>query len=65
MEDLRQINDNNYTPIKGDNVCLNSRYGILLDDNFNQILWTDNEEVEDWLGGWISFIQSGGCILII
>ena len=48
MENLRQINDINYEPIKGDNVCLEGRYGTLLDESFNQILWTDNEEVEDW-----------------
>lgn len=65
MDDLRQINDINHTPIKGDNVCLNSRYGILLDDNFNQILWTDNEEVEDWFGTWSDFLEAGGYILVI
>ena len=65
MEDLRQINDINYEPSKGDNVVLDSRYGVLLDENFNQILWTDNEEVEDWIGGWSAFLQAGGYILVI
>ena len=65
MEDLRQINDINYTPSKGDNVCLEGRYGVLLDENFNQILWIDNEEVEDWVGGWSTFLQEGGYILVI
>jgi hypothetical protein len=65
MENLRQINDINYTPSKGDNVCLEGRYGVLLDENFNQILWIDNEEVEDWVGGWSTFLQEGGYILVI
>ena len=65
MEDLRQINDINYEPSKGDNVVLDSRYGVLLDENFNQILWTDNEEVEDWVGGWSAFLEAGGYILVI
>jgi hypothetical protein len=65
MEDLRQINDINYEPSKGDNVVLDSRYGVLLDENFNQILWTDNEEVEDWIGGWSAFLEAGGYILVI
>jgi hypothetical protein len=45
MENLRQINDINYEPNKGDTVLLNSRYGCLLDNEFNQILWSDNEEI--------------------
>ena len=65
MEDLRQINDRDYTPIKGDTVTLNSRYGCLLDDEFNQIIWSDNEEIESWIGGWNSFIDSGGFVLVI
>ena len=65
MEDLRQINDINYTPSKGDNVVLDSRYGVLLDNEFNQIIWTDNEEITDWSGGWLEFINVGGHILVI
>lgn len=65
MEDLRQINDINYEPSKGDNVVLDSRYGVLLDENFNKILWIDNEEVEDCVGGWLTFLQAGGYILVI
>lgn len=65
MEDLRQINDINYTPSKGDNVVLDSRYGVLLDNEFNQIIWTDNEEIADWSGGWLEFINVGGHILVI
>ena len=65
MENLRQINDINYEPNKGDTVTLNSRYGCLLDDEFTQILWTDNEEVEDWIGGWSAFLEAGGFILCI
>ncbi len=65
MENLRQINDINYTPSKGDSVTLNERYGCLLDDDFNQILWSDNEEIEDWIGGWSEFINVGGFVLII
>jgi hypothetical protein len=65
MENLRQINDINYEPIKGDNISLNSRYGYLLDSDFNQILWTDNEEIEDWVGGWSAFLGAGGYILVI
>ena len=42
MENLRQINDSEHLPIKGDNVLLNSRLGVLLDENFNQIQWSDN-----------------------
>jgi hypothetical protein len=65
MENLRQINDKNYTPIKGDNVLLEGRYGILLDNTFSQILWVDNQEVTEWSGGWIEFINNGGYLLII
>jgi len=65
MENLRQINDVDYIPIKGDSVSLNGRYGCLLDDQFNQILWIDNEEVEDWIGGWLEFLNQGGLILVI
>ena len=65
MENLRQINDINYEPNKGDTVTLNSRYGCLLDSEFNQILWVDNEEIEDCVGGWSSFLQAGGYILVI
>ena len=65
MENLRQINDINYEPIKGDTVSLNSRYGCLLDDDFTQIIWSDNNETIEWIGGWVSFIESGGFVLII
>ena len=65
MENLRQINDINYEPNKGDNVNLNNRLGYLLDNEFNQILWTDNEEVEDWVGGWSAFVEADGHILVI
>jgi hypothetical protein len=65
MENLRQINDINYIPNKGDTVYLDNRYGCLLDSEFNQILWSDNEEVEDCIGGWSSFLQAGGYILVI
>jgi len=65
MENLRQINDINYEPNKGDTITLNSRYGCLLDNEFNQILWTDNDEVENWVGGWSSFLEEGGHILVI
>lgn len=65
MENLRQINDTEYTPTKGDNVTLNGRYGYLIDNDFNQILWTDNGEIEDWVGGWSAFLEAGGYILVI
>ncbi len=65
MEDLRKINDINYTPIKGDSVTLNNKFGCLLDDQFSQIFWTDNEEIEDWIGGWSEFINVGGFVLVI
>jgi hypothetical protein len=65
MENLRQINDINYIPNKGDSVYLDNRYGCLLDDEFTQILWTDNNETAEWIGGWETFIQSGGFVLII
>jgi hypothetical protein len=65
MENLRQINDINYIPNKGDSVYLDNRYGCLLDDEFTQILWTDNNETIEWIGGWETFIQSGGFVLII
>ena len=64
MENLRQINDINYIPIKGDNILLNNRYGYLLDNEFNQILW-ENNDVEDWIGGWLEFLNQGGVILLI
>jgi hypothetical protein len=65
MENLRQINDINYEPNKGDTVLLNSRYGCLVDDEFTQVIWTDNEEIENWVGGWSAFLQAGGYILVI
>lgn len=65
MENLNKINDVDYTPIKGDNVFLNGRYGIILDENFNQILWTDNDEIEIWSGTWSDFLYAGGHILVI
>ena len=65
MENLRQINDINYEPNKGDTVTLNSRYGCLLDNEFNQILWIDNDEIENWVGGWPAFLEAGGHILVI
>jgi hypothetical protein len=65
MENLRQINDINYTPIQGDNVKLNERIGFLLDENFNQIQWLDNNEIENWFGGWQSFVEAGGFVLVI
>ena len=65
MENLNKVDSTDYTPIKGDNVTLNSRYGYLLDNDFNQILWTDNEEIEDWIGGWSAFLEAGGYILVI
>jgi hypothetical protein len=65
MENLRQINDINYEPNKGDTVLLNSRYGCLLDDEFTQVIWTDNEEIENWVGGWSAFLGAGGYILVI
>jgi len=65
MENLRQINDINYIPNKGDSVYLDNRYGCLLDDEFTQILWTDNEEIENWVGGWSAFLGAGGYILVI
>jgi hypothetical protein len=63
--DLRQVNDINYNPIKGDNLLLNDRTGILLDDQFSEIHWQDNDEVEQWVGGWKSFTEAGGFILLI
>lgn len=65
MENLRQVNDINYTPIKGDNLFLNGRQGVLLDNDFNQIQWLDNSEIEDYIGGWLSFINNGGYVLTI
>jgi hypothetical protein len=65
MEDLRKVDNIEHAPIKGDNVILNSRLGYLLDDEFNQILWIDNEEIENWIGGWSSFLEAGGHILVI
>jgi hypothetical protein len=65
MENLRQINDINYEPNKGDTVLLNTRYGCLLDDEFTQVIWTDNEEIENWVGGWSAFLGAGGYILVI
>ena len=65
MENLRQINDINYTPLQGDNVMIGTRIGFLLDGNFTQIQWNDNNEIEDWYGGWQSFIESGGFVLVI
>ena len=65
MENLRQINDINYKPLKGDNVKLSERVGFLLDENFNQIQWIDNNEIQDWTGGWQSFIEAGGFVLSI
>lgn len=62
---MRQISDLNYTPIKGDNVELNGRSGILLDENFVEIQWLDNDEIQTWIGGWSSFINNGGFILVI
>jgi hypothetical protein len=68
--DLRQINDIDYNPIKGDNVALNGRYGILLEnfligDPFLKIQWIDTFQIELWSGGWQSFLNSGGCVLVI
>lgn len=65
MEELRQITDENHLPIKGDNVILNNRMGILLDSEFTQIQWLDNNQIENWEGGWSNFLNSGGHILII
>jgi hypothetical protein len=65
MENLRKIDNTEHTPIKGDNVTLNGRYGVLLDNEFNQILWSDNEEIENCVGGWSAFLEAGGYILVI
>ena len=65
MENLNKVDNTDYTPIKGDNVFLEGRYGIILDESFTQILWTDNEEIEDFIGGWSAFLQTGGHILVI
>ena len=65
MEELRQITDSEHSPIKGDNVVLNNRQGVLLDNDFNQIHWLDTDEIEDCIGGWNSFIEQGGFILVI
>lgn len=65
MDNLRKINDVNYIPTKGDSVNLDNRYGVLLNDDFTEILWTDNNETVEWVGGWESFIQQGGFILVI
>jgi hypothetical protein len=63
MENLNQVNDTNYTPIKGDNVFLNDRYGILLDNDFNQVQWVDGEV--EILPTWLDFLLSGGIVLVI
>ncbi len=65
MENLNKLDSTDYTPIKGDNVTLNSRIGYLLDNDFNQIHWNDNDEIEDWVGGWSAFLEAGGHILVI
>jgi len=65
MENLNKVDNIEYTPSKGDNVFLEGKYGILLDNEFNQILWTDNEEIEDCIGGWSGFLEAGGHILVI
>ena len=65
MENLNKVDNTDYTPIKGDNVCLEGRYGTLLDESFTQILWSDNNEIIEWIGGWLEFLNSGGYILTI
>ena len=65
MENLNKVDNTDYTPIKGDNVCLEGRYGTLLDESFTQILWSDNNETSEWLGGWSAFLEAGGNILVI
>lgn len=65
MENLRQINDINYIPSKGDTLYLHKRYGCLLDDEFTQIIWSDNNETIEWIGGWLEFLNQGGVILSI
>jgi hypothetical protein len=65
MENLNTLNDSNYIPIKGDNIFLEGRYGIILDESFTQILWTDNNETVEWVGGWSEFLNIGGHILVI
>ena len=65
MENLNKVDNTDYTPIKGDNVCLEGRYGTLLDESFTQILWSDNNETSEWLGGWSAFLEAGGHILVI
>ena len=65
MEDLNKRDNIDYTPIKGDNVCLEGRYGFLLDESFTQILWSDNNETSEWVGGWSAFLEAGGYLLII
>jgi hypothetical protein len=62
--DLRQLNDIEYTPMKGDNVSLNDRLGILIDENNFEIEWNDSE-TEIFSGGWVKFIEQGGFILVI
>jgi hypothetical protein len=63
--DLRKVNDMSYKPIKGDNLLLNDRPGILLDEQFSQIQWLDNDEIENWTGGYESFVNAGGFVLVI
>ncbi len=65
MENLRQINHINYKPLQGDNVKIGERIGFILDGNFSRIQWVDNDEVEIWIGGWVSFVEAGGFVLII
>ena len=65
MENLRQIYDINYIPVKGDSVYLNNRHGCLLDDEFIQIIWNDSNETIEWFGGWLEFLNQGGVILLI
>lgn len=65
MENLRQINDKNYQPIKGDNLILNTRTGNLVDIQTFEINWSDNNETEIYPNGWEGFIGDGGFILAI
>jgi hypothetical protein len=38
---------------------------LLIHQSFTQIIWSDNNEISEWLGGWSAFLQAGGHILVI
>lgn len=59
---MKKLKDKNLWPKKGDQVVCGKEWGVVLDDDFQEVRWA-NGDIEVWSGLWGSFVDAGGGLL--